>query len=329
VEVANSVAVDASNQAWIAGRTASQAFPSPQGWSQGSDFVTGFDATGSKLIYSARYPNDAASQSVAVDGAGMLHVAGPTGFVSTVAPASRPLTRIFGVANAAAGPLDARVAGGEVISIYGPHIGPATPVSAIPDSSGKLPAAIAGYQVVVSEATFLLGEALPLLYVSDSQINAVVPFGLAPNATFAIGSPSGTTPGFEVSVVSARPEIFQNSDGAAIAINQDGTLNSTNNPAAQGSYVSIWVTGAAPVMAGSAGQIATAANDYRCCAVEIGNQMASVSYAGAAPGAAAGVTQINFQIPSSMATGGSVGRVTAQVIAADGSISHAAAISVR
>jgi uncharacterized protein (TIGR03437 family) len=151
-----------------------------------------------------------------------------------------------------------------------------------------------------------------------------VPFGLYQTAALGVYTPTGNTPEFALTVVPAIPEIFRNADGTAVAANQDGTLNSTSNPAAQGSYVSIWMTGAAPVIAGSAGQIATAANDYRCCAVEIGNQMVTVSYAGAAPGAAVGVTQINFQIP-----GGVSDQTAVQVIAGDGSISHPAAISVR
>src|SRR5262249_48370404 len=137
------------------------------GWAAGSDFISGFTASGAQLIYSARYPNDGSSRAIAVDGAGILHVAGPTGTVSTVDPVKSPAVKVFGIANAANGPVDGRITRAEVISIYGPHIGPPTPVTATADSSGNLPTQLAGYQVVIG------GSPIPLLYVSDSQINAI------------------------------------------------------------------------------------------------------------------------------------------------------------
>ena len=104
-DAAKSVALDASGNVWLTGTTASTQFPNPQGWSNSLDFLTGINPSGSALVYSARYPSDAVSQSVAADSTGLLHVAGPTGIVSTIAPGGTPLMRIFGIANAAFGPL--------------------------------------------------------------------------------------------------------------------------------------------------------------------------------------------------------------------------------
>lgn len=326
IDAANSIAVDASGQVWIAGTTSSSGFPNAQGWSLGSDFVTGFDAAGAKLIYSARYPNGAASQAVAVDTAGMLHIAGPAGSVSTVAPEATPLTRIFGVTNAAWGSLDGRIAGGEVISIYGPHIGPASPIITTPDSSGNLPTSVAGYQVTAQNFA-----PLPLLYLSDSQINAVVPFGVYQSSSLSLSTPSGSAPPFTVTVLSSIPEIFRNPDGTAVAINQDGTLNSISNPAAFGSYVSIWITGANLAAPGYAGKIAAASNNYSCCAIGIHGDMsvmAPVTYAGAAPGAALGVVQINFQVVTGSLIGSPPYPVGLTAIANDGTTSHDALIYV-
>ena len=324
VDAGRSIALDSSGQAWIVGTTASQTFPNTNGWSQGSDFVTGFDTTGSKLVYSARYPNGPASQALAVDSAGTLHIAGPAGSVSTVAPGMTPVPRIFGVTNAAWGPLDARVVGGEVISIYGPHIGPSSPVIAMPDASGNLPTSVAGYQVIAKNVA-----QLPLLYLSDSQINAVVPF-LDQSTTLSVSTTSGNTPPFFITFLPAIPEIFRNPDGTAVAVNQDGTLNSSSNPAPYGSYVSIWATGTKPAGAapGYAGQIATAANNYSCCAIAINGLMPPVTYAGAAPGVALGVVQMNFQVVTGPLYGSSPHLVDVTVIANDGTKSHPAGIYV-
>jgi uncharacterized protein (TIGR03437 family) len=295
VDAAKSVALDASGNVWLTGTTASPTFPNLQGWSNGGgDFLAAFNPSGSALVYSARYPNDAVSQSVAADPTGLLHVAGPTGIVGTVMPGGTPTMRIFGIANAAAGPLVGRIVPAELVSIYGPHIGPATPVSATA-VSGFLPTSLGGVQV------FFNGVAMPLLYVSDSQINAVAPQSATPGSsmTVHIVSNNVTSPDYPLTVIAAEPEIFRNADGTAATLNQDGTLNSAANPAKAGSIVSIWVTGTGSIYPRPLdGQISTAAQDYDCCQVEMGSSSgAVVLYAGAAPGMVAGVVQINFQVP--------------------------------
>jgi uncharacterized protein (TIGR03437 family) len=270
-----------------------------QGWSNSGDFLTGINPSGSALVYSARYPSDAVSQSVAADSTGLLHVAGPTGIVGTVAPSGTPLMRIFGIANAAYGPLLGRIVPGELISIYGPHIGPAKPVTAVA-SSGFLPTSLAGVQVLVN------GVAVPLLYVSDSQINAVAPQAASPNSsvTVQIVSSSVTSPIFPATVVAADPQVFQNPVGTAAAVNQDGTVNSAANPAKAGSIISIWATGTGSIYPQPLdGQISTAAQDYDCCQITLG----PVVYAGAAPGMVAGIVQINFQVPPGIDTPGTLG----------------------
>jgi uncharacterized protein (TIGR03437 family) len=315
VDAAKSVALDASGNVWVTGTTASPTFPNKQGWATGgSDFLAAFNPSGSALVYSARYPNDAVSQSVAVDSTGLLHVAGPTGIVSTVAPSGTPAMRIFGIANAAAGPLVGRIVPAELVSIYGPHIGPATPVSATA-VSGFLPTSLGGVQV------FFNGVAMPLLYVSDSQINAVAPQSATPgnSMTVHIVSNSVTSPDFPVTVIAAEPEVFRNADGTAATVNQDGTLNSAANPAKAGSIVSIWATGTGLIFPRPLdGQISTAAQDYDCCQigalvvrsssfVQAPQPLPVVSYAGAAPGMVAGVVQINFQVPPYIDTPGTLG----------------------
>lgn len=284
---ANSISLDSSGRVWIAGTTASTGFPNAQAFIAGTDFVAGFSASGSQLVYSSRFPNDGASRSIAADSTGLLHVAGPTGTVSTLNAASALTSRIFGIANAANGPLDAVIARGEVISIYGPHIGPSTPAIATTDASGILPRTLAGYQVMMG------GQPISLLYVSDSQINAIV--DSLSTASFSVSGPSGTTPNFSGAIVNWNPQIFRNADNSAIAVNQDGTLNSQTNPARVGTYEAIWVSGAAFGIL-NAGQIATSASDYNCCFVSIGGTVEGAVYGGLAPGAASAVSQVNFLV---------------------------------
>jgi len=290
---AGAIALDGSGNVWMAGTTASPEFPNAQGWSQGSDFLVGVKAGGSSLVYAARYPAGTVTQSIALDAAGLLHAAGAAGTISAIAPLGPPTPRIWGIANAAFGPAGGQVAPQEVVSIFGPHIGPATAVSYTPTSAGFVPTALGGVQVLMGS------YALPLLYVSDSQINAVMPASLYAPVTLQVVSSTVKTPGFPFVSIAADPEIFQNPNGTAAAVNQDGTLNSPDHPAPAGSVVSIWLTGIGntPLYLQD-GLIATSAQQFSCCTATVAGSAADILYSGSAPGTVAGVVQMNFQVPA-------------------------------
>ncbi len=298
---AQSLALDAAGNAWLAGTTSSTEFPNANGWSQGNDFLVAFGPAGDRLVYSARYPSGSVSQSVAPDPQGRIHVAGPTGILSAIQPGGTPDWRIFGLMNAAGGSFDGRVVPGEIISIYGPRIGPAVPVTVQPEN-GYFPKAAGGVQVLFD------GLPAPLLYVSSTQINAVVPSSLANVQSakvtiFSQGVPSPISPGlrspeFPVTVLGAIPEIFKNTDGSAAAVDEKGSLNSPGNPAPAGSIVSIWITGAGWFP--NDGQINTEARNSYCCEVSVQGKSAEVLYSGPAPGLVAGASQINFRIPDGL-----------------------------
>ena len=308
---AHSMAVDAAGVAWVTGTTASANFPNANGWSSGMDFLVGVNRSGSALVYAARYPKGGVAQAVALGPApGLLVVAGSSGIVATISTSSPPSPRIFGITSVAGArltpvfvrgqgaSLTGRIAPGELISIYGPHIGPATPVQATFNTAGFLPTTLSGVSVTIG------GVPAPVLYASDSQIDVVVP----------IGSPAGlsdiavtsATPRLRVMKVPAAPAIFLNPDGTAAALNQDGTINSLRNPAPGGSIISIWVTGTgANFFPLADGQMANSANN-NCLACQI-LFFVSVSpvtpqYAGNAPGIVAGVTQINVRLPIQLGT---------------------------
>jgi uncharacterized protein (TIGR03437 family) len=295
-DAANGIALDASGKVWLSGITASSDFPVQQGWSHGGDFVAGLNPAGSALFYSSRLPGDTAAASLAVDAAGALHLAGYDGLVSTLSPPQPLGLHIFGIANSAFGPVGGRITGGETISIYCPHIGLVTPVTAVADASGMMPISLGGVEVVIN------GSPVPLLYVSDSQVNAVTPLHLS-GATALVRIYSGPfLADFVATVVAAIPEVFQRGDGTAAAINQDGSLNSADHPAPPGSVVAIWATGigSTPFGAWEDGRLATGAVDFGCCQVSVQGHPADVLYGGAAPGIVAGVAQVNFQLPAQL-----------------------------
>jgi uncharacterized protein (TIGR03437 family) len=295
-----SIAIDASENVWTTGLTASSTFPNSQGWSAGPEFLAGLNAAGSKLTYSARYPSSTVGQAVALDSSGRVHVAGMNGFIGAIAPTAAPGMTIFGFGNIAGGIVTARISPAEVISIFGPGIGPATAMTATP-VSGFYPKTLAGVEVAIN------GIQMPLLYVSGNQINAVVPMGLTigGEVTVAVTNGATTTPGYPVWAVGAAPQAFPG------LLNEDGTLNSASNPAKAGSAVTFYATGWQSTFAGLAdGQIATAAQDAcaeTCRATSEGLvnlAKSAVLYGGAAPGIVAGVTQFNVSLGTIPASAG-------------------------
>jgi uncharacterized protein (TIGR03437 family) len=244
--------------------------------------------TGRNLLLSFDYLFDAAG--------------GNAGFRAT-SNVTSPLITAAGVVNAAS---DAGgVSPSEIVTIYGANIGPAQPVSAAP-VGGLFPAALAGVQVTVNN------KPAPLLFVSSGQISAVVPGSVAQsqNANVQVVYNSVTSAAAQVPVSSAIPGLFSadgSGKGPGAFLNQDGTLNSTANPAPANSVVVMYATGlGATDVPEPDGQIVTAAplpKPTQTPQVLIGGKTAAVDYIGAAPYLVYGLFQINAHIPAGLAPG--------------------------
>jgi uncharacterized protein (TIGR03437 family) len=304
-DAAQTIATDTSGSVWVSGGSQSSSFPTTLSVTpNGREFLTELNPTGSALVYSTLFPSNTVAQALAVDAGDVVHVGGATGLISAFpqgsAPGQTAAPWMFGITNSAGGVLSGRLAPGELISIYGMHLGAAAPVTATFDAAGFLPTTLGGVQVTID------GIPAPLLYVSETQINAVATLELTPRSSveLQIVPNSAPLPDFRTMVDIAAPGVFQNSGGSAAAINQDGSVNSQANPAAVGSYVSIWATGTGH-FPGSDGQMATAANQFcepgltLCAIFQSDGTPANVTYSGAGPGTVNGVVQINFQATAS------------------------------
>lgn len=143
------------------------------------------------------------------------------------------------------------------------------------------------------------GSIAPLLYVSPTQINMQVPFGVDP-LRMQVVFPSETVT-FDVPVAQALG-IFTTDGVHASALNEDGTVNSPYNRAAAGSVVSLFGTGATWPAGMQDGAIATSAvplpqglNGF--AAFDWTKTPLNILYAGSAPGIIDGVFQVNVQLP--------------------------------
>ena len=144
------------------------------------------------------------------------------------------------------------------------------------------------------------GKAVPLYYVSSTQVNLQVPAGQAPGQVLTEvrvgGQVRSRSP---LTVIPTAPGIF------AVA-NRDGRVNTANVPAHPGEVLHIYATGQGAVIpavddgvAAPAQPLATSPNLPN---VFLGGRQLSVLYNGLAPGFA-GVWQIDVMIPADAPTG--------------------------
>jgi uncharacterized protein (TIGR03437 family) len=197
------------------------------------------------------------------------------------------------------------VAPGEMITIFGSGIGPAqlTPLTLGPD--GNVSTTLADTQVLFDNIP------APLIYVSATQVSAMVPYGVSGKTSTAVQvvtkglkSNTLTTP-----VSTCAPALFtadSSGKGQAAVINQDGSYNSHNNPADKGSILTLYATGEGQTdPAGVDGQLALAVYPKPILPVsaKIGGVDAPLAYFGAAPQMVAGMMQVNAKVPNDAPSG--------------------------
>ncbi len=219
-------------------------------------------------------------------------------------PVSRPAPSIDAVVNAASFQSGA-VAPGELITIFGSGLGPDTPVGLQLTSAGRVSTTLAETRVLFD------GIAAPLTYVSDGQVTASVPYGVAGHAaTQLVVENNGTASlGLSLPVAASAPSLFTadaTGSGPGAILNEDGSVNAASNPAAKGSVIALFGTGAGQTDPASVdGMLASAPLPSQALPVTltIDGQPAPVVYQGAAPGLVAGVVQVNAVVPDSIRSG--------------------------
>lgn len=158
------------------------------------------------------------------------------------------------------------------------------------------------------------GLTAPLLYTGTNQINAVVPFGIDGRSltTMEVSGPSGIVASSSIPVAPSAPAIFAlngSGTGGGAVLNQDGSINSPDNPASSGSIIVLFATGAGQTdPAGADGLVPSSVlpKPLLPISVSIGGANAGIVYAGAAPGLISGMLQVNCQVPAQAKGGRSV-----------------------
>jgi trimeric autotransporter adhesin len=237
---------------------------------------------------------------------------------SPVAVANIP---IIGAVASAASYASATVSPGELVTIFGTNIGPGT---------AALMAIVNGFATTTLGGVSLSidGQAAPLLYVSQNQVTAQVPYEVSQGPGIQVVLTNGINPPATsvVTVAPTAPGIFT-SDGSggnqAAALNYNSTtqaysLNSSTNPIYAGSLLILYLTGEGdyntPItipFPSHTGYIIDPSltplpEVNPLPTVTIGGVNATVNYAGPIVGSILGLLQMNVVVPAGVVPGSAV-----------------------
>jgi uncharacterized protein (TIGR03437 family) len=196
------------------------------------------------------------------------------------------------------------IAPGGLISIFGTDLSS----SVCSATSIPLPKVACGTEVVIA------GQAVPLLYVSPTQINAQLPAEIQPGAAnLLVQSALGASAPVSAQVLPHAPRIFsQNQSGVglgSIQFSKTGVNLTDDNPATEGDELTIWGTGFGagepPVPTGSPPFVPTpnVSSKHEVPArANLDGKDAPVLFSGKSP-EFVGVDQINVRVPPGLGSG--------------------------
>ncbi len=215
-----------------------------------------------------------------------------------------PVLASGGVLNAASFALGRPVSPGSMVSVFGRKLSDGEAKS----PSLPLETQLAGALVVVG------GKPAPLIVATEQQINAVLPYGLAPNTQHQVVLRRGNryTVPETITVAVAQPAIFAkdaSGHGQGVIIREDGQWAEPGTPAAAGTAVVIYATGLGevnpPVAAGQAAPAEPLSKVTSDVKLTIGGVEAQLLFAGLTPGFT-GLYQVNAVVPPGAGAGDAV-----------------------
>ncbi|HSW51582.1 MAG TPA: hypothetical protein VLH09_15455 [Bryobacteraceae bacterium] len=173
------------------------------------------------------------------------------------------------------------------------------------DGSGKVATEIGDTKVLFD------GVPAPLLHAYAAQVAVVVPYSVAGKRTVKMQLIYNGEENYpvEFNVRDAMPGIFTmdaTGQGQAVMLNENYSLNGPASPAAKGSWVMFYFSGAGQTdPPGVDGEVTgtVLARPRLPVRVWIAGREVEVLYAGAAPGIVSGVMQVNVRLPMDIPSG--------------------------
>ncbi len=224
--------------------------------------------------------------------------------VALPAPALSP-TGVYlnpqGIVNAASSaPFTARIAPGELLTLYGNNLAAALAIAA----QVPFPTTVGNVQVMVN------GAAVPIYYVSPTQISVIVPYGITGSiAQFQVSNAGTLSNTVTMAIGTTAPGVFTVPPGGlsyGAVLHADYSLVTPQSPAQIGETVQVYMTGLGAVTPsvgdGAAAPSDSLVNTSNTITADISGTTATVAFAGLAPGFA-GLYQVNVTIPTGLTAG--------------------------
>jgi len=321
---ATSVVVDSAGRAWVAGATGLP--PNPTGFFQenciaatvstvhpfqalglGWGFVAELSADGNSVLFASLV--DWAT-SLALDAGGNAFVGGRTqstdlsrwgsplllgisGSVPSPVTIEAPQSKAVTPHSYVFPPYPAVVAPGAVLVVAGTGLGPDPAAGSQIDPGGILATILAGTRVTFD------GIPAPLISVGAQRVVCMAPFALADRTMTTVQVESGGSLSNSI-----RVPVLATAVAILGMVNQDGTANSKDHPAAPDSVITIFVAGLGqtdpPSVDGLINGAGAPQPKVPITAHINGWLPGDISYLGPAPGQPAGIFQINFRIPKTI-----------------------------
>jgi uncharacterized protein (TIGR03437 family) len=281
------IALDASGNIWLDGTDSSTTGVLSGGAGEGADFLLGVNAAAMNPFGLTRFFRGVVAAGLAIDSQQEKLIPGANSALLTVpAGYSAGTPMLTGFANAASFAMNTGAYPGALVSLVGVGFhGP-------------------------PETVMIAGVAAPVLYAGLNQINVQIPFEAI------AGRVDLSLPSEDITIqlpITRSLGIFTTDGTHAAAVNQDGTVNSAANPAAMGSVVTLYGTGAVWPFGMADGGIPTAAawldqelNGFQVLDLPAGIPQ-DILYAGAAPEIIDGVFQMNVTVPAGVVVTPGVG----------------------
>ncbi len=242
-------------------------------------------------------------------------------------PIERPFFPREGIVSAADFDLDepGPPSPGSLVSIFGLRLSEGIATA----TEFPLPEALAGTSV------FIAGIPAPILFSSQGQINALIPYELEPNTSHRIIIQRGTTltEGVDVNFATWQPAVFRTTSAGRQAhayrpIDGALVLADASSPAAGGDIVIIYATGLGPVdpqaVSGAPAGFDPLHRLVETAGVTLEGQQMPVTFSGLAPGFA-GLYQVNAFVP----TGLPANAAASMIIATGAKLSPAVTMAIQ
>ena len=258
-------------------------------------------------VWTGTWTPQTASKNVTISlvGASQAGVSGALTLPGSVAAStSTPIIGTNRVVDAAA--LIPVAAPGSIIAIDGLNFGGEQVASSTP-----LPDLLGTTQVFVG------GQAVPLFFTSSKQIDAIVPYGIAPGSVQQVVVQTGNalTQPANLPIATAEPGVFTlngSGSGPGTILGQKpgglSELNSTSNPATAGDRLLIYCAGlgmTSPAVTAGTAAPTPGPSATNAVTATVGTQNAQVQFAELVPGFV-GLYQVSLTVPPGVTPGPSV-----------------------